>query len=104
MRSLLQKKKKKKKTFDVISTKTAEPCDLPKVTKTEQQELMTKELRAQLDSKNKEANDDDKKKKRQEKEKGPTRMTRRMTRLARREERRPVLGPHKSTMAWRFSD
>lgn len=51
-----------KMDFDVIPTGAEETCDLPKITKTDQQELMTNELRGELNARNKEENNERKKK------------------------------------------
>lgn len=48
--------------FDTIDVKTEEACELPKIAKTEQQQLMTPELREQLNQMNKETDEANKKK------------------------------------------
>lgn len=48
--------------FSPINVDTEEACDLPKIAKTEQQQLMTKELRAQIDAMNKETDEANKEK------------------------------------------
>lgn len=55
--------------FTPINVDTEEACDLPKIANTEQQQLMTKELRAQLDAMNKETDDANKEKQKEKNKK-----------------------------------
>lgn len=55
--------------FTPINVDTEEACDLPKIANTEQQQLMTKELRAQLGAMNKETDEANKEKQKEKNKK-----------------------------------